>query len=143
LTYCIIPKIRTRVCNKDVKKIIHEARNLIAAGHKEIILTGIFLGAYGQTTARRKHWQPNLRDSLADMTAQVAALPGLERLRLSSLEPADVTDRLLKVFNTCPNMVPHLHLPLQSGSGRILKRMARQYTIEQFCGYNKSRQGNP
>jgi threonylcarbamoyladenosine tRNA methylthiotransferase MtaB len=131
-TYCIIPKIRTQVCNKDVNTIIQEARNLIAAGHKEIVLTGIFLGAYGQNTARRNHWNPEFRNSLAEMVAQVAALPGLARLRLSSLEPADVTDRLLAVFNSFPTLVPHLHLPLQSGSGRILKRMARQYTIEKY-----------
>lgn len=131
-TYCIIPKIRTRVCNKDVKNIIQEARNLIAAGHKEIVLTGIFLGAYGQSTARRKRWDPALRDGLADMVARVAGLPGLARLRLSSLEPADVTGRLLEVFKTFPAIVPHLHLPLQSGSGRILRKMARQYNIEQF-----------
>ena len=131
-TYCIIPKIRTKVCSKDEKNILQEARDLIAAGHNEIVLTGIFLGAYGQTTARRKRWDPAFRDSLAEMVAQVAALPGLARLRLSSLEPADVTDRLLEVFKSYPTLMPHLHLPLQSGSGRILKRMARQYTIEQF-----------
>ncbi len=131
-TYCIIPKIRKKVCNKSVKNILQEARSLIAAGHREIVLTGIFLGAYGQTTSRRRRWDCTRRDSLADMVAQVADLPGLGRLRLSSLEPADVTDRLLEVFKTYPTVVPHLHLPLQSGSGQILKKMARQYTIEQF-----------
>ncbi len=131
-TYCIIPKIRTKVCNKAVKNVLTEAQNLIAAGHREIVLTGIFLGAYGQTTARRRRWDPALRDSLAELVAQVAQLPGLGRLRLSSLEPADVTDRLLEVFRAHPNIAPHLHLPLQSGSGRILKKMARQYTIDEF-----------
>ncbi len=131
-TYCIIPRIRKKVCNKSVKNILHEARSLIAAGHREIVLTGIFLGAYGQTTSRRRQWDRSRRDSLAEMVAQVADLPGLARLRLSSLEPADVTDRLLDVFRTYPAVVPHLHLPLQSGSGQILKKMARQYTIEQF-----------
>jgi len=131
-TYCIIPKIRTRVCNKDVKSVLEEARNLIAAGHKEIVLTGIFLGAYGQTTARRKRSNPAFRDCLASLVEQVAALPHLVRLRLSSLEPADVTDRMLEVFKNHTNLVPHLHLSLQSGSARILKRMARQYKIDQF-----------
>ena len=131
-TYCIIPKIRTKVCNKAVKNVLMEAQNLIASGHREIVLTGIFLGAYGQTTARRRRWDPALRDSLAELVAQVAQLSGMGRLRLSSLEPADVTDRLLDVFQTYPNIAPHLHLPLQSGSGRILKKMARQYTINEF-----------
>ena len=131
-TYCIIPKIRTNVCNKDVKTVLKEANNLVQAGHKEIILTGIFLGAYGQTTARRKKWDPGKVDSLAELVNQVANIDGLTRLRLSSLEPLDVTDRLLEVMTTHNNIAPHLHLPLQSGSANVLRKMARQYTIGDF-----------
>jgi len=131
-TYCIIPKIRTHVCNKPVKTILKEARNLIQAGHKEIILTGIFLGAYGQKTARRKKWNPAKRDSLAELVNKIADLEGLKRLRLSSLEPLDVTDHLLEVMIAHDNIAPHLHLSLQSGSANILKKMARQYTIDDF-----------
>ena len=131
-TYCIIPKIRTEVCSKAINAVLVEAANLVAAGHKEIVLTGIFLGAYGQSTARRKHWDPAKRDSLAELVAQVSSIPGLTRLRLSSLEPADVTDRLLEVFQSQSNIMPHLHLPLQSGAPDILRRMARQYKLEDF-----------
>jgi len=131
-TYCIIPKIRTKVCNKDVKTVLKEARNLIDAGHKEIILTGIFLGAYGQKTARRKKWVPAKLDSLAGLVDKITNLEGLKRLRLSSLEPLDVTDRLLEVMIGHDNIAPHLHLPLQSGSATILRKMARQYTIDDF-----------
>lgn len=131
-TYCIIPKIRKNVCNKDVKSVLEEAKGLISAGHKEITLTGIFLGAYGQTTARRKKWDPDKCDSLAALVDAVAKLPGLQRLRLSSLEPLDVTDRLLEVMTTHANIMPHLHLPLQSGSPNILRKMARQYHIDDF-----------
>lgn len=131
-SYCIIPKIRTQVLNKDVKTVIYEAENLVLAGHKEIILSGIFLGAYGQTTARRKHWDANKREALADLLDQLAAVKGLERIRLSSLEPADVTDRLLEVFVKNPNIMPHLHLPLQSGSASILRKMCRQYTLDDY-----------
>ncbi len=131
-SYCIIPKIRTRVCNKSVKTVLAEAGALVRAGHKEIVLTGIFLGAYGQDTARRRHWDPARLDSLADLVDKVAQTPGLERLRLSSLEPADVTDRLIDVICDHENIAPHLHLPLQSGSNRILKRMCRQYRIADF-----------
>ena len=131
-TYCIIPKIRTNVCNKEVKTVLTEVQNLIRAGHKEIILTGIFLGAYGQKTARRKKWDPAKLDSLARLVDQIADLEGLERLRLSSLEPLDVTDRLLEVMTAHDNIAPHLHLSLQSGSAAILKKMARQYTIDDF-----------
>ena len=131
-SYCIIPKIRTQVCNKDVKTVISEARHLVLAGHKEIVLSGIFLGAYGQTTARRKHWEMEKRDALADMLEQLTKVEGLMRIRLSSLEPADVTDRLLEVFAGHPNIMPHLHLPLQSGSAAILRKMCRQYTLNDY-----------
>ncbi|MBC8378079.1 MAG: tRNA (N(6)-L-threonylcarbamoyladenosine(37)-C(2))-methylthiotransferase MtaB [Planctomycetes bacterium] len=131
-TYCIIPKIRTNVCSKDIKTVLDEAKSLIAAGHKEIILTGIFLGAYGQTTARRKKWDANQRDTLANLVDAVASLDGLERLRLSSLEPLDVTDTLLAVMTAHANIAPHLHLSLQSGSADVLRKMARQYSIDDF-----------
>ncbi|MHC5121919.1 MAG: hypothetical protein ACYSO7_10520, partial [Planctomycetota bacterium] len=80
-TYCIIPKIRTNVCNKGVKTVLKEANNLVQAGHKEIILTGIFLGAYGQTTARRKKWDTDKLDSLSELVNEVASIDGLTRLR--------------------------------------------------------------
>jgi len=131
-TYCVIPKIRTKVCNKSVKTVLAEAAALVRAGHKEIVLTGIFLGAYGQDTARRRHWDPARLDSLADLLDKMAQTPGLERLRLSSLEPADVTDRLIDVICDHENIAPHLHLPLQSGADSILKRMCRQYRTADF-----------
>ncbi|OQY06068.1 MAG: tRNA (N(6)-L-threonylcarbamoyladenosine(37)-C(2))-methylthiotransferase MtaB [Planctomycetales bacterium 4572_13] len=131
-TYCIIPKIRTVVCNKPVKTVLKEAGNLIRAGHKEIVLTGIFLGAYGQKTARRKKWDSAKLDSLAGLVDKIADLEGLKRLRISSLEPLDVTNRLLEVMAAHDNIAPHLHLSLQSGSAAVLKKMARQYTIEDF-----------
>jgi threonylcarbamoyladenosine tRNA methylthiotransferase MtaB len=131
-TYCIVPKTRKRLHSKDASVVLQEAYNLIYAGHKEIVLTGIFLGAYGQSTVRRKHWSPAKKDCLAVLVDDVAKLPGLDRLRLSSLEPADVTDALLDVFCKNLNMMPHLHLPLQSGSEQVLRKMRRQYTPEEF-----------
>ena len=104
----------------------------MGSGHKEIVLTGIFLGAYGQDTARRRHWDSSRADGLANLLDQVARVPGLCRVRLSSFEPGDVTDRLLDVFCEHENIAPHLHLPLQSGSDRILKRMCRQYRLDDF-----------
>jgi len=131
-TYCIVPKIRSRLYNKPASVVLQEAYNLVYAGHKEIVLTGIFLGAYGQNTVRRSQWDPAKKDTLADLVDQVAQVPGLQRVRLSSLEPADVTDRLLDVFCKHRNIMPHLHLPLQSGSERILRNMRRQYTVAEF-----------
>lgn len=131
-SYCIVPKIRSRIINKPIKDVLHEAYNLSYAGHAEIVLTGIFLGAYGQNTVRRQKWQHNKKDCLADLLARIARIDGLKRIRLSSLEPADVTDKLLDTFVKYDNIMPHLHLPLQSGSPRILRKMARQYTIDDF-----------
>ncbi|MBN1818195.1 MAG: MiaB/RimO family radical SAM methylthiotransferase, partial [Sedimentisphaerales bacterium] len=131
-SYCIIPRIRTKVCNKNVKTVLSEARALVENGHKEIVLTGIFLGAYGRNTVRRKHWNSDQKNLFPDMVDSVARIPGLARLRLSSLEPGDVTDRLLDVFCAHDNIMPHLHLPLQSGSPTILRRMCRQYIIDEF-----------
>ena len=82
-TYCIIPKIRENVCNKDVKIVLAEAKNLVRAGHREIILTGIFLGAYGQSTARRKKWDPARKDALSELVNAVANIDGLKRLHIA------------------------------------------------------------
>lgn len=130
-TYCIIPQIRKKISYKPKSIVLKEALALVYAGHKEIVLTGIFLGAYGKDTVRRKKWI-SPKDSLAELLDDVAQVPGLTRVRLSSLEPADVTDKLLDVMCRHKNIAPHLHLPLQSGSQNILKRMCRQYSLDDF-----------
>ncbi|MCH9001839.1 MAG: MiaB/RimO family radical SAM methylthiotransferase [Planctomycetes bacterium] len=130
-TYCIIPRLRPRLAWKPVAAAVDEARSLVAAGHKEIIVTGIFLGAYGRETAVRKRFDRS-RSPLAELVAALAGVDGLERLRLSSLEPGDVDEALLEVLGTHQNCVPHLHLPLQSGSAEILRRMNRQYGRDAF-----------
>lgn len=132
-TYCIVRTIRTNLYSKNPAEVLQEARNLVAAGHKEIVLTGIFLGAFGRHTARRKQWTPITPDPLADIVDKLAQIDGLARLRLSSLEPADVTEELLDVFARHKNIIaPHLHLPIQSGSDDVLKRMCRQYRADDF-----------
>ena len=131
-SYCIVPKTRSRIENKPLDQILIEAQQLVYAGHAEIVLTGIFLGAYGQNTVRRKKWPNNQNPGLADLIDKVAQTPGLKRLRLSSLEPADVTAPLLHVMTRHDNIMPHLHLPLQAGSPSVLKKMGRQYNADQF-----------
>lgn len=131
-SYCIIPKTRPDITFKPIDKVLEEAKNLVNAGHKEIVLTGIFLGAYGQTSVRRKNWPNQINDNLAILLEKVAQVPDLKRIRLSSLEPADVTDRLISVMKNNHNIMPHLHLSLQSGSEKILKKMNRQYTVKEF-----------
>ncbi|MFA5292958.1 MAG: tRNA (N(6)-L-threonylcarbamoyladenosine(37)-C(2))-methylthiotransferase MtaB [Phycisphaerae bacterium] len=131
-SYCIIPTTRPDITFKPLDNVIKETQDLVKAGHKEIILTGIFLGAYGQNTVKRKHWPDSENPLLAELLEKVAQVPDLKRIRLSSLEPADVTDRLLNVIKNYPNIMPHLHLSLQSGSDKILKKMNRQYTVKDF-----------
>jgi len=131
-TYCIIPTVRPFVHSKPAAIVLREAQALIKDAHKEIVVTGIFLGAYGQSTVRRKNWPNEQNDEIADLLDKLAEIPGLARIRLSSLEPADVTPRLLDTFYKHHNIMPHLHLSLQSGSNAILKRMGRQYTTDDF-----------
>ncbi len=131
-SYCVIPKTRPYVHSKSAKTVISEAKALVEAGHKEIVVTGISLGAYGQKTVRRKTWDHQRNEKLAELLEKLAAIPGLARIRMSSLEPTDVTSQLLDVFCKYPNIMPHLHLSLQSGSDAILEKMRRQYTAEQF-----------
>jgi threonylcarbamoyladenosine tRNA methylthiotransferase MtaB len=131
-SYCIVPKTRPFVHNKPVDLVLQEMHALVSAGHKEIVITGVFLGAYGQDTVRRKNWPNQQNDNLANLLDKIAQIPGLARIRLSSLEPGDVTQRLLDSFCTHRNIMPHLHLSLQSGSNSILKKMCRQYTAEDF-----------
>ncbi len=131
-SYCIIPTARPHVRYKNSEEILAEAAALVAAGHKEIVLTGVHIGSYGQTTARRRRWPTPENPHLPALLDQVARIPGLARIRLSSLDPADVTGTLLDVFCSHPNLMPHLHLSLQSGSDAILHRMARPYTADDF-----------
>lgn len=131
-SYCIIPTARPAVRFKKVEEILAEATALVTAGHKEIVLTGVHLGAYGYQTARRRNWPDEENIHLPALLDEVAQITNLARIRLSSLDPADVTARLMDVFAAHPNIMPHLHLSLQSGSNNILRRMARPYTADDF-----------
>jgi threonylcarbamoyladenosine tRNA methylthiotransferase MtaB len=132
-TYCIIPQLRSVVWSKPVEDAVDEARRLVAAGHREIVLTGIFLGAYGHATALRRRQACSDECPIGQLVeALCTRVAGLHRLRLSSLEPGDLTPRLIAVLRSHRQVVPHFHLPLQSGSDRVLRRMNRQYTRSDF-----------
>jgi threonylcarbamoyladenosine tRNA methylthiotransferase MtaB len=132
-TYCIIPKLRPLPWSKPLDDLIQEARQLVDAGHVELILTGIFLGAYGQETALRRRQTKTGRRPLAEAIESLCRrVPGLRRIRLSSLEPGDLDDELLATLRSHEQVVPHFHLPLQSGSDVILRKMNRQYTRDDF-----------
>jgi MiaB/RimO family radical SAM methylthiotransferase len=132
-TYCIIPQLRPALWSKPIGQAVAEARRLVEAGHVELVLTGIFLGAYGQPTALRRRQTSGTAEPLAELIdALCTRVPGLGRLRMSSLEPGDLTEGLIDVLRSHRQVVPHFRLPLQSGSDALLRRMNRQYGRQDF-----------
>jgi len=123
-SYCIIPYVRGKVTSKKLDDILFEAEQLVSNGYKEIVLTGIHLGAYGKETG----YQRNIMDVLE----KLQHVQGLERIRLSSIEVNEVTDRLIDIVADSDKVCPHFHLPLQSGDDYILKRMNRKYNAAQY-----------
>ncbi len=123
-SYCIIPFVRGKVTSKKVSDILFEAEQLASNGFKEIVLTGIHLGAYGKETG--------YKINIIDVLEELQTLPGLERIRLSSIEANEITDRLIDVVAKSDKVCPHFHLPLQSGDDYILKRMNRKYNALQY-----------
>ncbi len=123
-SYCIIPYVRGGIKSRRPPDILEEARRLIDNGYKEIILTGIHLGAYGKET------QENLR--LLDVINMLSNLSGLKRLRLSSLEINEITHELIDLVAHTNRICPHFHIPIQSGDDFILKRMNRKYNSSQY-----------
>ena len=106
-------------------------QTLVHAGHKELVLTGIFLGAYGKPTTRKNRFKiPG--QPLTGLIDKLLQIKKLERLRLSSLEPMDLTADLLNVLSNSNKVAGHLHLSLQSGSDNVLQRMGRQYRSAEY-----------
>jgi threonylcarbamoyladenosine tRNA methylthiotransferase MtaB len=124
-TFCIIPWARGLMRSRDPKEVIHQAQQLVDAGYKEIVLTGIHTGGYGEDMK-----DYNFAKLLRDLEAQVK---GLKRLRISSIEASQITDEVIEVIDQSNVIVRHLHIPIQSGSNTVLKRMRRKYTMEFFA----------
>lgn len=125
-TYCIIPYARGPLRSRLPENTLAEARQLVEAGHPEIVLTGIHTGYYGQDL--KEEW------NLARLVRELVKIPGLSRLRLSSIEPMEYTPELIESIISSDKVCPHLHMPLQSGSDRILTRMNRPYTLNEYRG---------
>ena len=121
-SYCIIPYLRGNLRSKDINKVIEEANNLVNNNHKEIVLTGIHTGSYGR----------GLDYDLSDLLRELIKIDGLKRIRISSIEITEINDKFLEVLNSSMVIVDHLHIPLQSGSERILKLMNRKYTKDEY-----------
>ena len=123
-TYCIIPYVRGRMTSRPLSDIVQEAKQIAANGYKEIVITGVHLGAYGLDIGRQT--------TIADILEHIHPINGIERIRFSSIEamnfPPDLVDRMAAL----PKCMPHFHLPLQAGSDKILRQMRRRYTTAEF-----------
>ncbi|XQY90761.1 tRNA (N(6)-L-threonylcarbamoyladenosine(37)-C(2))-methylthiotransferase MtaB [Metabacillus sp. HB246100] len=124
-TFCIIPWARGLMRSRDPKEVVAQAQQLVDAGYKEIVLTGIHTGGYGEDLK-----DYNLAMLLKDLNEKVE---GLKRIRISSIEASQISDEVIEVLKKSDKVVRHLHIPIQSGSDTVLKRMRRKYTMEFFA----------
>ncbi|MGM0419501.1 MAG: tRNA (N(6)-L-threonylcarbamoyladenosine(37)-C(2))-methylthiotransferase MtaB [Bacillota bacterium] len=127
-SYCIIPLARGQLRSRPEASVLAESKRLLRSGVKEIVLTGIHLGAYGVDFSED-------RDHLADLIEKMITLDGNFRIRLSSIEVGEVSDKLIDLIANSNKLCKHLHLPLQSGSVRILKDMNRPYTQAEYLAH--------
>lgn len=121
-TYCIVPKARGPLRSREIESILKEAQALLKKGYKELVLTGVHLGAYGE----------EMEYGLVDVIRGILSLGQSFRLRLSSLEITEIEEDLIQLLSVKNPLTPHLHLPLQSGSRRIVERMGRPYTPGEY-----------
>ncbi len=124
-TYCIIPYVRGRMTSRPLDDITDEAHRIADSGIKEVIITGVHLGAYGADTGREK--------DIADILEHIHDIEGIERIRFSSIEPMYFPDTLGERMAALPKCMPHFHLPLQAGSDAVLRQMRRRYTTAEFA----------
>jgi threonylcarbamoyladenosine tRNA methylthiotransferase MtaB len=124
-SFCIIPSVRGRSRSIPVAEALQEIRDLAARGYKEVVLSGIHLGSYGRDLSAKT--------SLYELVSRALdEIDGLERLRLSSIEPLEVVPEIVNLVATDLRMAHHFHIPLQSGSARILRAMYRPYTPQYY-----------
>ncbi|MFH0762374.1 MAG: MiaB/RimO family radical SAM methylthiotransferase [Candidatus Omnitrophota bacterium] len=128
-SYCKVPLVRGKSKSKPLGDIIKEAERLVQNDYKEIVLTGICLGFYGRELKPKK--------SLVGVIKGLEKITGLLRIRLSSIEPQDITDGLIKKIANSAKLCRHLHIPLQSGDDAILKKMNRKYTSAEYLNLIK------
>lgn len=123
-SFCIIPFVRGRSRSAPAEQVIEQVRHL-SERYREVVLSGINLGRWGR--------EPGSRLRLADLVRRLLAETGIERLRLSSVEPMDFSDELLELMAASPRMAQHVHAPLQTGSDRILRLMHRKYRPRHYA----------
>ena len=124
-SYCVIPFVRGRSRSLAPDAVVNEVRRLVASGVKEIVLSGINLGSYGRDFIPRA--------ALDDVVRRILGETGIEQLRFSSVEPQDVTEDFIALVASSERLARHFHVPLQSGSDRVLKRMHRWYRAAHYA----------
>jgi len=124
-TFCTIPLARGSSRSDTIPNIVEQAKKIVATGVKEIVLTGVNTGDFGIRDGERK-------DRFVDLLKELEQVEGLERLRISSIEPNLLTDEIIEFVTSSSKLVPHFHIPLQSGSNTILKLMRRRYQRELY-----------
>ena len=122
-SYCTIPFARGRSRNGDIASMVQQARQAAAEGGKEIVLTGVNIGDFGKSTG----------ETFFDLVKALDEVEGIERYRISSIEPNLLTDEIIEFVSTSKRFMPHFHIPLQSGSDDVLKLMRRRYDTDLFA----------
>lgn len=122
-SYCTIPFARGRSRNGSISDLVQQAKEVAAEGGKEIVLTGVNIGDFGKTTG----------ETFFDLIKELDKVEGIERYRISSIEPNLLTDEIIEFVSTSKRFMPHFHIPLQSGSDEVLKLMRRRYDTELFA----------
>lgn len=137
-TFCIVPRTRGREISRPAREIVREARRLAERGVCEFTLLGQTVNAYGRRDARRAPRAERAGRAgerpFAALLAQLARIPGVRRLRYTSPHPVFFDEALVRAHGELPELCPHVHLPLQSGSDAVLKRMRRRYTAREYLG---------
>lgn len=123
-SYCKVPYVRGPVRSRDPRKIRKEIELLASLGYREVVLTGIDLGAYGRDFGGSP--------DVVEILEAAASVEGIARVRLSSVDPTDVTEQLISTMADHVEVCPHLHIPLQSGSDTVLSLMNRRYTVSEY-----------
>jgi tRNA-2-methylthio-N6-dimethylallyladenosine synthase len=124
-TYCVVPYTRGPEVSRPPEHIVEEVKQLVSQGYKEVVLLGQNVNSYGKD-------KPEWNCLFHDLLYQIDKIPGLARIRFMTSHPVDITKNLMEAIRDLPSMCEFVHFPLQAGSNRILKKMHRQYTVEQY-----------
>ena len=122
-SYCTIPMARGNSRNPEITEILEEAKKIASEGVKEVVLTGVNIGDFGKSTG----------DKFIDLLKNIVAVEGIERYRISSIEPNLLSDEIIKFASENEKIMPHFHIPLQNGNNRVLGAMRRRYNREVFA----------